>query len=381
MRSHSRFTGKALLFLLLAVTSVGATACDKKADKAESAEAESEKKQAQIDALLRENGSAPASKGAKHPFGKNDGAAKPGAVANTPADAASPADAAPATAPTEANAEAATVAVISAGSGAKKELRYNFQANRKRAFTMEMTITSASETNGQKGPSPPPIGMALEGSSQTLTVGPKLVQRETTFLNVSATSKDLPPEMAQQMNAQFALLKGTQLIESVTPYGEVANLQLKDPSRLNPAVLGLIQSLKDGMTNAFIPLPSEAVGVGAKWKSTNTITATGMAITQTNEVELLSLEGSKAEVKLTFAQSAPAQEIKDPRLPPEAKIQLLSLKGGGTGTMKLDLDKVLVDGLVDLSMNVETKVDGPMVPAPQTTKAKTGVKIQVKLSE
>ena len=361
--------------LLLVTLGAFSTACSKEKTEVPQAKKTEQAKQARIDALLKENGSVQGKTPQANPFAQPP-AKKHSSAAASPSTPASGKAPAPVQVPTT-----AVVTLQSSGNGPKKELRYAFELNRKRSFEMDMTISTASTTNGQKAPSPPPISMAIQGASVTKAVTPLQAQRETTFLNVAAKSKDLPPQLAAQMNAQFSLIQGIQLIESVTTQGEVTSLQLKDPSQINPAVLGMIQSLKDGMTNAFVPLPQEPVGIGAQWKSSNTIVATGMSITQTNEVELLSLNGTKAEVKMTFTQSAPSQELKDPRLPPEAKIELLKLVGGGSGKMTFDLAKVIVDGMVDLKMNVETKVSGPMVPAPQTTKAETGVKIHMRLKE
>ncbi len=183
------------------------------------------------------------------------------------------------------------------------------------------------------------------------------------------------------MKAQFAMLKGTQLIESITTKGEVVDLQVADMAQMNPVVLGLIQNLKDGMTNQFIPLPNEEVGAGAKWISTTKVEASGMTITQETEVELLSLQGSKATAKLTLRQSAPAQKLSDPRLPPGTTIELLKLSGGGEGNVTVDFKEMIIDSKAELSMGVDTQISGGPVPEPQKSITDTKMKIHMRLTK
>lgn len=345
--------------------------CDKDAGKEKQKEdpvASEEKKQAQIDALLRENGSAPVAP------------ADP-AAALKPTEPA-PAVAAPAPgAPAGAQGSALQIKLISAGSGPKQKLSYSFKVGRKRNFAMDMEVASGRVTNGQKEPGPPPITLALTGTTETFEASATGAKRMNTFADFSAKAADLPPEIEAQMKQQFAMLKGTQLIETDSSRGEVLDLQIRDMSQMNPVVLGLIQNLKDGMTNQFMPLPAEEVGAGAKWVSTTSVEASGMTITQETEVELLSLQGTKATARLTMKQTAPAQKLQDPRLPPGTTIELLKLEGGGDGEMTVDFAEMIIDAKSNLKMSVDTQVSGGPVPTPQKTLVDTSMKMHVKLTK
>lgn len=367
-RQHQRTFLVTAFFGLLAV--LATTGCNQQEDQGAKNDASSEeKKQAQIEALLKENGSGPIVQ-------PKAGSAAPAAAAPSPEGngVAAAGDATPVQ-------SQIVVKLVSAGTGPKQKLSYQFQVGRERNFAMNMEILSSRITNGQKEPGPPPIVLALNGTTKTVEASPTLAKRINTFADFSVTSKDIPPEMEAQMKAQFALLKGTQLIESVTTKGEVVDLQVADMAQMNPVVLGLIQNLKDGMTNQFIPLPEEEVGVGAKWLSTTTVEASGMTITQETEVELLELQGSKAKAKLTLRQSAPAQKLSDPRLPPGTTIELLKLTGGGTGNVTVDFKEMIIDSKSELSMGVDTQISGGPVPEPQKSITDTKMKIHMRLTK
>src|SRR5690606_7673530 len=115
-------------------------------------------------------------------------------------------------------------------------------------------------------------------------------------------------------------------------------------------LVALLQNLQDGMTNAFLPLPKEPVGSGAKWKATNQVEAGGIRVTQVNEVTLKSISGDNITVELVFKQSAPAQRIQVPELPPDAQVELTGMAGGGKGTMSVNLATLVTESRIDLSM-------------------------------
>lgn len=106
-----------------------------------------------------------------------------------------------------------------------------------------------------------------------------------------------------------------------------------------------------------------------------------MTITQETEVELLTLKGYKATARLTMKQTAPAQKLEDPRLPPGTTIELLKLEGGGQGEMTVDFAEMIIESKSELKMAVDTQIAGGPVPAPQKSLTDTSMKMHVKLTE
>jgi hypothetical protein len=135
------------------------------------------------------------------------------------------------------------------------------------------------------------------------------------------------------------------------------------------------------MSNAFLPLPDEAVGVGAKWKGTTKLETSGLVVLQENIVHLKSLNGNRAVVELTFKQSAPKQELAAAGLPPGAKVELIAMEGGGSGTMTVDFGTLITDSKVNLKMTVDTKISGAGIPQPVQTATDTSMKIHMRITQ
>lgn len=298
-----------------------------------------------------------------------------------PSNAAQPRSAAPVTGQTNsAPLEGRTqVRVIDAGGSPKRALRYNFQQGQQRKFSMDLEIAPTRLVNGQATPGMPPMALSVTGTTQTERTTPALAERSYTFLDIVPSVAAIPPEIAEQMKAQFKQLSGLQLIEQVTPLGQVQNLSLKD-SAMNPQILALLQYLTDGMTNAFLPLPEEPIGKGAKWIATTHVESAGLRVTQENTIEVQSLQGDVLTVTLKYVQSAPPQQVESPSLPPGVKVEVVKLDGSGNGKMTADLHHFTVDSKIEVSMQVDTKITEPGAPQPLTESGLTKMRAQIRVT-
>lgn len=387
MKNRARlFSLSALLVSLSTPLGLGLLAgCDQKGtqgggEKELSAEADAAKKKATVDALLRESGidpntlptgpkadktgaAAPPTQGASGQT--DDGPANPDANGGAPVPPAAP----------------MKIEVLDAGKGPKKVLRYVFTKDRLRKFNLDMEIVPKRVVNGQPTPTVPAVSIGMKGTSLTVAVGENSAETENTFIQFVPSGPGLPVEMLQQMQAQFATMAGVQLMQTVSTGGQILQMGVKEEALNNPQVLALMQNLQDGMSNAFLPLPDEPVGAGAKWKGTTTLVTSGLAILQENVIELKSLTGSRAVVELTYKQSAEKQEINAAGLPPGAKVELISMEGGGTGTMTVDFSTQLTDSMVNLKMTVDTKISGPEMPESVRSATDTSMKIHMRITE
>jgi hypothetical protein len=373
MERHPRLSAccAAFLLLLTAACDKGDTASGSPSDPA-SATPDAKRKET-VEALLRENGIDPSTLSAPP-------AAEPSsAPAQTPSPGAAPT--APQQTPPANAAERAVVEIISKGSEPHRKLAYKFVKGSTRKFTMDMTLSPKRSVNGQPLPSMPPITIGLRGTSQTIDVENGTARRQNTFVDFTPGTEGLPPELVAQMKAEFDVLKGTQLLEVVSEGGQILSLNVSGENAQNPQLVALLQNLQDGMTNAYLPLPKEPVGKGAKWKATNQVDAGGIRVTQVNEVTLKSIAGDKLTVELAFSQSAPAQRIQVPELPPDAQVELTGMAGSGKGSMTVDLASLVTDSKIELTMTVDTKISGAGSPEPVLSSTDTGMKIHLKVSE
>jgi len=385
------------------VLSLGA-GCDRKDKPAEGDSSISEAdKQERLAALLKENGVDPSSLPSASVPG---GAVLPSAAA--PASSAPAAAAAPAPAPAAAPAGGATtpvapgpsgagsapgavaaqaptappiaVRLLSAGAAPKSVLRYGFKQGDNHKFVLDIQVAAERKVNGQVAPGMPPFALTLRGSTTTLQADAQGARRQHTFVEMIPTVSGAPPELAEQIKAQYASLGGLQLIETVNTRGMILGMDL-DSRAIHPQVLALMQHLQDGMTNAFLALPEEAVGPGARWSATTTTDAAGILITQENTVSLVAHNGDNYEFSLQLKQTAKPSKIAGANLPPGVSIDLTKLDGNGKGSMKVNFKDVLITSKVDLSTAMETSVIQPEVQGATKEAATTSVKAQISITK
>jgi hypothetical protein len=220
----------------------------------------------------------------------------------------------------------------------------------------------------------------MSGTIKTLEVQESVARREITFLEFTPGTEGMPPEAVQQMRAQMDIIKGTQLVETVTQTGRIQDVQVGQANLNNPQVFALLQNLQDAMTNAYLPLPDGPIGVGAKWKSTTKTEAGGIEVTRITHASLDSLVGDQATVGLKFEQSAPRRIINAPGLPPGAQVEILGVKGGGTGTMKVNFATLETDNKLELAMTVDTKITEPGAPEPFMESTDTAMKVHMRVT-
>lgn len=265
------------------------------------------------------------------------------------------------------------IELVTPGTGPKKLLRYSFKKGRVKKFVMSMEVVPTMTVDGSPVPGSPPMKFDIKGTSTTLEVEEDgTAVRDTVFTEFTPTMTGVPPQVMQQLTAQMAMFSGMAMTETINSQGEVLAVELKRESVNTPQAQALLQNLQDGMSNAFLPLPDAEVGTGAKWKGTSVVDTAGLPITQVSTFELQKLAGSEATITVTFDQSAKPQELADPRIPPGAKAELLSMKGTGDGKLKVNLATLDTESRVDMSMKVETKISGlPSEDTPASSPAGT----------
>lgn len=391
-RSAARVSPAVLAVVVLAT----GVACDRKEKPTENETTISEAdKQERLAALLKENGVDPASLpsaqaplGAPIPTSASPEAAASAAPAPGSAAAAEPATAAPASsgaaktapAPPAPGSPPIAVRVLSTGAGPKSALRYGFKQGDNHKFVLDIQVAAERKVNGQVAPGMPPFSLTLRGSTTTLQADAQGARRQHTFVEMIPTVSGAPPELAEQIKAQYASLGGLQLVETVNTRGMILGMDL-DSRAIQPQVLALMQHLQDGMTNAFLALPEEPVGPGARWSATTTTDAAGILITQENTVSLVAHNGDNYEFSLQLKQSAQPSKITGANLPPGVSIDLTKLDGSGKGSMKVNFKDILITSKVDLSTSMETSVTQPEVQGVTKEAATTSVKAQISITK
>ncbi len=134
-----------------------------------------------------------------------------------------------------------------------------------------------------------------------------------------------------------ALLKGMRGSFSIDGQGLVQTVDITPPVEVTTILHDMIEQVERGIRLASLPLPDGPVGKGAKWTATHALEQRGVHTQQTSSLELLSVEGSLLQGKVTYQTTAPMQTFELPGNPARAKYDLkqIGFEGQAEGTWKL----------------------------------------------
>lgn len=247
-------------------------------------------------------------------------AARPPAPTEAEPVAKSPQAAPPVpTGPVEVKIPAAqtTVKVVSEGKGKKQPLRYTAKPGVKQAVEVAMDFTGKQDAEESVVPT-----IVLIGEAETKAVdkdgGAEYTLTVTGTDARAVAGAAVPPEQLKTVLGSLAglTIAGKRGANGAT--GDVT-MRIEHPPQHAADALGLIRE-----TFPSLPvLPTQPVGVGAKWQSTTTAKlADKLDITQVTDYELVAHTGATWTIKGTTRVSGRDQEVEN------AKISAIS----GTGT-------------------------------------------------
>jgi len=267
----------------------------------------------------------------------------------------------PVVAEPELPADAPKVELLSAGSDPKKELRYAFQKGQSQQWVMKHLMKMSIEGAKRPPGNMPEIAFTFE--VEAAKVEPNGVGHlRFSYSKAEIGESGLPARIRTEMTKglkEISKVKGTQV---VTDRGFILQSDLDVSGVTDERLQVLLDSMRQSIKQMANPLPKEAVGVGAKWKVIHDVDTMGMELTQTANYEVVSMDGSNVELKVTVEQKAEDTELAMPGMPDSAKVEVKEVDSNGKGTMTIDLESLLPTSNLRFETKVVTrKAKGPEV--------------------
>ena len=264
-----------------------------------------------------------------------------------------------------------TVELLGPGTAPFRVLRFTPKAGQRELMALTTTMGVGMSLGPGKTPpmtNMPPIAMTCE--VETTEVRPDGTFRTRFAILAAQVEPDptFPIDMAVALASAVEPLVGLQGTARMTDRGITLEAQVAVPADADPATRQLLDGIKASLTQLGVPLPIEAVGVGARWR-VNSELDNAVRVRQTMMVELLELDATHATLRMSIAQSAARQRIKVAGLPATTVVDLTSLTGDGVGDVALDLGRLVPDSS-HLEMRTLTKSlisgDGEELPMAMT---------------
>ena len=268
------------------------------------------------------------------------------------------------------------VTVVSPGAAPRKVLRYAVAKDYKSHMNMTMSLGMTLGMAGMDGQSIPipPMKMGADLAVTGITPAGE-ISYTFGFSDISVDSANADPSAAALMQSFAADMKTLHGSMTITNRGESRGTHFDTTQISNPQLSQMVGSLSQSLDGLVMPLPAEAVGVGARWEGRQTVNASGIAMQQKSTWEVQSIEGSDVKVKVTIEQAAGAQPINSAGMPAGAEMSLDKMNGTGSGTAVFHLNGLVPTSDVSTSstMYMSINVGGQSQPVTVAVTAKVGV--------
>jgi hypothetical protein len=126
----------------------------------------------------------------------------------------------------------------------------------------------------------------------------------------------------------------------LSPTGAVISNTFSIPPAVNSQARNLLQQVSGQSDQLGVPLPSQSVGIGARWSATTHLFVSGISLTQTYEYTLRSRDGTRLTIDARYAQTAASQRASLPGTPPGMTVSVAGYRITGSGSTVADLSRV-----------------------------------------
>lgn len=229
--------------------------------------------------------------------------------------------------------------LLAAGTGEKKQLRFTPVVNSRQTSTLTLRLDDK--------------GLAATIPATKLTMEIVVTQIASngdisfdfTYKNVDIVAEPgIPPSVIEPIRRSLSSLVGLSGAVVVDSRGQTKSTSLRLPQELDSSTQQIFEQLSNSLGQLYAPLPEEAVGLGARWRTSQELNINGIQLTQSAIYELVSNQGNVLQLKMLVEQEAQSQEVKlptSPDIPAGFRVQLRSFSNQGEGEMTLQLGQML----------------------------------------
>lgn len=251
------------------------------------------------------------------------------------------------------------VTILAPGAAPRVALRYKIPAGQKSVMEMTMGVGMNMNVGGMAVPMDmPPIIMAA--NIDVTNVAPNGdVTFDLAFTKVSIGA-GADPTVAAAMEAASASITALKGSATVTSRGVTKSVKL-DTSKVDPAMQQALGQMTSQFENMSMPLPEEAVGVGARWEVRQALTAGGMTMFQKAEYEVTAVDAGSVSVKVKIEQQAPPQPFNAAMMPPGTDATIEKMSGTGTGTMTIQMNGLVPTSTIETISSMAMAISGQSI--------------------
>ena len=196
------------------------------------------------------------------------------------------------------------------------------------AMTTDIDLTQRAAGTTTKVPSPA-VRQVVAFRVGTFTDGVADVSFAIRSSAVVRANTDLTDAEVTSIDEAYATLAGIGGTGRIDTQGHLTGFRYQIPPGASPTVRTYLTTVQDQFQDLSVPLPTEAVGVGARWRSTRTLVSSGVNVTQETTYTLTSLSDTEMGYTSVVTQTAQDQDMTLAGLPTGTTAHLVSARGTG----------------------------------------------------
>ncbi len=257
------------------------------------------------------------------------------------------------------------IKVINTGVDPKVPLRLTPKVNQTEKAKLILNLDTEVLLKNKTFPAPktPSLLFSLETTVTNVEkngdIGFKFVISDVQVIKDPKISEKIEKAVKEQVK-QIIGFGGTFVIDN---QGQPKSSKFNFPQQTNPMLQQLTEQINSSIQQIAGPLPTESVGVGAKWNVTQTMDSSIIKIDQVTTYEIVSLKDGKATLKVGLTQNAPPQKLNLPGLPPKANFDLKSYTATGEGQVMMTLNQLLpITSNIKMTSNMDGQLSLPVPP-------------------
>lgn len=235
------------------------------------------------------------------------------------------------------------VELLNAGNSPRQELRFQPAINAKEMALMTVTTDMEMSVAGQ-----PASKFKLPGSIMTIeAMATKIdangdIQAQFKYADADVVADTTTPEEAlaamRRIIKRMVGMRGSFIVDD-RRQTKAFNVSL--PRKIEPNAKQTIEQISQSLNQLSLPLPEQAVGVGAKWRVSSPININGINMTQIANYQLLALQDGFAVFDVNIEQQATAQQVNASGAPKGAIVTLQSYNSQRQGQITMRLDRLI----------------------------------------
>jgi hypothetical protein len=167
---------------------------------------------------------------------------------------------------------------------------------------------------------------------------------------------------AEQYLAPWRAIEGRRIALDVDARGKLGRVTFPDdPTGAKSEVA--IDDITQRLLATFVPLPEEAVGIGASWRVVTILRQRPVIVKQTAIYKLVAKTSAGWKIEVDLQRVGESQTIIDPSVPPDTVVELVSLVRTLKGTLAVDAATALPAGKLavesTMHLRLDSKTGGP----------------------